>query len=87
MSIFNVALRNALDGDEMLIAGAGYNFESCIQVRDALGDEKRLAREFHARHEIVNARLKKFNVLTNNFVTIYRYIRTASLPFLISQRC
>lgn len=67
MSIFQLALENALDEDEMIVADAGYNCDSCIQLRDAVGDEKQVVREFRARHEIVNTRLKKFNVLANKF--------------------
>ena len=56
-----------LKQNQALIFDRGYRDEKCISTDQLSGTSARIAFKSRARHEIINGRLKKWNVLSSKF--------------------
>ena len=65
--VFRSGLKSTLDVDEFVVADGGYIDERCISPPGSSHADHKTLAETRARHEIVNKRLKQFNVLTHRF--------------------
>lgn len=88
LRIFRHGLKLLLQNSERLIGDDGYPDERCVHVGDLPPKERLIARGIRARHKVMNARLKKFNVLSSQFrhslgLHSLCFFAVANLTFLV----
>lgn len=64
---FRKYLKLKLRRGEQLIAYGGYQDDECVLFENVAFPEQKLFKMIRARHEIINCRMKKFNVLHQTF--------------------
>lgn len=65
--IFVGTMKKKLTARGKVIADKGYNDIFCVSSTNIVGKDRGLHMRIHARHEVVNERIKKFNVLRHTF--------------------
>lgn len=67
MLMFQKALCDKLEDEETVVADKGYIGGRILEKGSRSADDQNKFMLLHARHEIVNCRLKQFNVLGTKF--------------------
>ena len=67
VTIYRHSLKKLLDSGEYVITDNGYPDETCLQSRDCIDANKKKHRRIRAKHEVINGRIKNFQVVSTTF--------------------